>query len=271
MTSTDATREFAGPIRYELDGAALDDVDLSGAMEIVAEACRTGRSLQVVTVNLNFLTLAARLPDFRNVLRNPGLAVIDGRPLLWLARLRHPALKATQVTGHDLLHACIPLAAERGYRVLLLGGQPGVAAEAVARLARDHPGLIIEASDGGSFTSDGHAERGDVLLAEIRSFAPQMIFVALGAPKQDLWIARNLATLPPAVAIGVGGVFDTLAGRLRRAPRWVQVAGLESPFQLMIEPRRYARRYLIDDPPTLFRVMWSALRGRRRNKRRSSV
>lgn len=225
-------------------------------MARVQQACLAREALQIVTVNVNFLTLARRKPFFRAVLNGAGLAVVDGRVLLWVLRLAGvPA--PTQVTGHDLMREGVDLAAREGLGLFLLGGAPGVAEELAALLVTRHPGLRVAAAQGGRFTETGESEDDPALLARIRDFAPHLLFVALGAPKQDAWIARNLPAVG-AVAVGVGGVFDTLTGRLPRAPRWMQIAGLESLFQLVIEPRRYARRYLWDDWPTLLRLLYLA-------------
>lgn len=237
-------------------GLRVDRIGLAGTLERIADACTTGEALQIVTVNLNFVTIARRDPAFLRAVNSAGLAVADGRILLWITQaLGEPVPE--QVTGHDLVRECIPVARQCGWKVFLLGGPPGVAEEVAQGLRCKHPGLQIDATDGGRFAADGQAEQPAELVARIRKFAPQLLFVALGAPKQDLWIARHLAELGVPVAVGVGGVFDTLSGRLPRAPRWMQVAGLESLFQLLIEPRRYARRYLLDDPPTLLRAAWS--------------
>ena len=138
--------------------------------------------------------------------------------------------------------------------MLLLGGAPGVADQVALALRARHPGLEVKAVHGGRFSDDGDTDD-PALAAEVRQFKPHLSFVALGAPKQEMWIARNLRELQLGTAVGVGGVFDTLAGRLPRAPRWLQIAGLESLFQLVVEPRRYWRRYLLEDPPTLVRLV----------------
>ncbi|CAG0946427.1 N-acetylglucosaminyldiphosphoundecaprenol N-acetyl-beta-D-mannosaminyltransferase [Gammaproteobacteria bacterium] len=240
--------------RVDIEGVLLDRIDLADTMARVTRSCETRRPLQIVTANLNFITLARRKGFFRQAINDAGLTVVDGRILLWITRwLGEPAPE--QITGHDLMRECLALGRERGYRMFLLGGMPGVAAELAKTLESRNPGLRVQGMDGGRFTETGEAEQNSMILTRIREFDPHFLFVALGAPKQDVWISRNLAAASPAVAVGVGGVFDTLVGRLPRAPRWMQLAGLESLYQLIIEPRRYGRRYLLDDPPTLARIV----------------
>ena len=240
-------------------GVRLDLLGLQETMARIGEACEGRRApIQIVTVNLNFLTLARKSTALRAVINGAGLVTVDGRILLWLTRLLgRPAPE--QITGHDLFRDGIALAAQHNYRVFLLGAGPGVAAEVARRLQHDFPGLQVMGTDHGAFDAEGRAERPEALIAQIRDFAPHMLFVSLGCPKQELWIAANLPTLSVPMAVGVGCVLDVAGGKMRRAPRWMQLAGLESLFQLLTAPRRYARRYLRDDPPTLVRALGEIL------------
>ena len=239
----------------------LDRVDLREAMARIGEACETKTPLQIVTVNLNFLTIGRRIPAFGEALNSAGLSVVDGRILQWATwLLGEPAPE--QITGHDLFRESIKLAAERDYGIFLLGGAPGVASSVAEKLESEHPGLRARGTSHGRFAADGHAERQDELEEQILEFKPDLLFVALGAPKQDLWIANHCAKLNVPVAVGVGCVLDVAAGTMRRVPEWVQKCGLESPVQMLFSPRRYTKRYLIDDPPTLLRMAWYILRRR---------
>ena len=244
-------------------GLRLDLLSLEDTMARIVEACEGRRKpIQIATVNLNFLTLARKSPRLREVINRAGLVTVDGRIILWLTRLLgKPAPE--QITGHDLFRDCVALAARRNYRIFLLGAGPGVAADVAERLQRDFPGLQVMGTDHGRFDADGRAERPEELVAQIRAFAPQLLFVSLGCPKQELWIAANLDKLDVPMAVGVGCVLDVVSGQMGRAPRWMQVAGLESLYQLLTEPKRYARRYLRDDPPTLYLVLRDALGQRR--------
>ena len=256
MTATEQTPAPLGsaPVpRSILLDVAYDRVRLAEVMDRIQQACRQGTPLQIVTVNLNFVTLARRDPLFVRAIREAGLSVVDGKILQIATRLvGEPAPE--HITGHDLVRESIALAQRERYGIFLLGAAPGVAAEVAQKLERDHPGLRAMGTHHGNFTRQGTTERQSELVQQIREFSPKFLFVGLGAPKQDLWLARHLAELSVPVGIGVGCVIDVLAGRMPRAPRWVQRAGLESPFQLVTTPRRYAKRYLVDDIPTLLRV-----------------
>jgi N-acetylglucosaminyldiphosphoundecaprenol N-acetyl-beta-D-mannosaminyltransferase len=252
--------------RVRVGELLVDRVGLADVMALIEHACANRSPLHVVTANIGFVTLARRHPAFREAIGASDCVVADGRLLLWVTRILGEPVPE-QVTGHDLVRECVALAHAQSLRILLLGGMPGVAAELADRLRERHPGLAVAGEQGGSFSAEGTSEDDEALAQRIRAQAPDLLFVALGAPKQELWIASRRYSTGASVAVGVGGVFDTLTGRLRRAPRWMQVAGLESLFQLAIAPGRYARRYLVDDPPTLVRVTWEALRTRLRRGR----
>ncbi|MGZ3584431.1 MAG: WecB/TagA/CpsF family glycosyltransferase, partial [Ktedonobacterales bacterium] len=162
--------------------------------------------------------------------------VADGAGVVWAARLGGATLRG-RVTGIDLLDACAQVAAERGYRLFLLGAAEGVARQAAERLEARYPGLRIAGTFAGSPAA---AEQGDI-CAHIREAGGDIVFVAYGAPAQELWIARTRGDLGAAVAIGVGGAFDFVAGRVPRAPSWMRHLGLEWLYRLWREPWRWRR------------------------------
>ena len=235
----------------------IDRLPRHEIMRRIDSACRSREPLQIATVSVHFVTLARHDAHFRRTINRSNLSVADGRLLLWMTQLSGRGA-SEQITGHDLLNDCLALAAKRGYRVFLLGASPGVAHQLAHALRSRYPGIEVEGHDGGTFERDGSNPNQSAIVQQIRAFEPHLLFVALGAPAQEQWIASHVSQIG-GVAIGVGGVFDTQVGRLTRAPRWMQVAGLESLFQLIVAPRRYARRYLVEDPPTLIRLIVDAL------------
>jgi N-acetylglucosaminyldiphosphoundecaprenol N-acetyl-beta-D-mannosaminyltransferase len=150
-------------------------------------------------------------------------------------------------------------AARRGWKIYLVGGTAGVAMEAGRRLAAEC-GVEIAGVDASQIGVDRATDAG--VLERIRAASPQLIFVALGAPKQERWIDEHAHELSPAVAMGVGASLDFVAGRVRRAPSWLSALGLEWAFRLVQEPRRLWRRYLVRDPVALAILLRAALRPR---------
>jgi N-acetylglucosaminyldiphosphoundecaprenol N-acetyl-beta-D-mannosaminyltransferase len=215
----------------------------------------------VVTVNLDFLSIAQRDKLFRRTLNTADLAVADGMPLVWASRMRGEALPE-RVAGVDLVIESCRLAAETGESVFLLGAAPGVADAAARKLEEAFPGLRVAGAYSppmGPITRKENAH----ILRMIANTRPGFLFVALGAPRQDLWIRENRAQLGVPVCMGVGCVFDVLAGAVVRAPRWMQRTGLEWAYRLSQEPGRLWRRYLLNDIPMFGRLIFQSASAQR--------
>jgi N-acetylglucosaminyldiphosphoundecaprenol N-acetyl-beta-D-mannosaminyltransferase len=179
-----------------------------------------------------------------------NLALADGMPLLWAARLIGERLPE-KVSGSDFVPTVLELAAQRGWRVYFLGGQPGVAALARDKLRESLPGLKVVGIDAPKIDANDLLEGSASILSRVRVARPDVVLVALGAPKQEIWIDLVRDDLRPAVMIAVGASLDFMAGTVPRAPRWVSKVGLEWLFRLSREPRRLWRRYLLHDPKFL--------------------
>jgi N-acetylglucosaminyldiphosphoundecaprenol N-acetyl-beta-D-mannosaminyltransferase len=154
-----------------------------------------------------------------------------------------------RVAGSDLVPRLAAEAAQRGWRPYFLGAAPGVAQKAAAILAARHPGLSVAGCYAGSPAPEEEA----AITALIRSSQANLLFVAYGAPQQDLWLARNLVKTGAAVGIGIGGAFDFIAGVSRRAPDWVQRIGFEWLYRLVNEPWRWRRQLVL--PQFALRVL----------------
>jgi N-acetylglucosaminyldiphosphoundecaprenol N-acetyl-beta-D-mannosaminyltransferase len=239
--------------RINLAGTFVDQIDRAAAVEQIQSFLSSGTPHQIVTVNLDFLSIASRDEGFRETITEADLAVPDGMPVVWLGQLKGHAV-TERVTGVDLVDQCCRLAAEAGRSVFLLGAAPGVADRAAAELVRRHPDLIIAGTYSPPMGSLGPLENARI-VDMICAAEPGFLFVALGAPRQDLWIRDHLAQLGVPVSMGVGCVLDLLAGSATRAPAWMQRAGLEWAYRLGREPGRLWRRYLLTDLPTFGRLL----------------
>lgn len=228
--------------RVDIAGVPIDRVDMDGAMARLRAALRHRRQVQVATVNMDFLVRAQRHPELRAVLGRTELNVADGMPVVWLSRLLGRPVPG-RVAGADMAPLLVAEAAASGASVFLLGGEHGVAEVAVRRLTRDHPGLRIAGwhEPPRARLDEMDNER---LIELVADSGADLLLVALGNPKQELWIDRYRHRLPGvAVAIGVGCVFDLWAERVYRAPTWMQRTGLEWLHRLLAEPRRLAGRH----------------------------
>lgn len=224
-------------------GVDVDCVDFTQTLDQIeqwiAQARRESTQplpRQICTVNPEFIIDARRDSAFAAMLASADLRVPDGVGVLWAVRLlRHPL--SERVTGSDGIYRISERAAERGWRLFLLGAAPGVAERAAAILRERNPGLIIAGAYSGSPADCDWPEIEQMLYAT----RPDVLFVAFGHPKQDFWIAKHRQELSCALAIGVGGAFDFVAGVTVRAPAWVQRLGLEWLHRLLRQPWRWRR------------------------------
>jgi N-acetylglucosaminyldiphosphoundecaprenol N-acetyl-beta-D-mannosaminyltransferase len=242
--------------RIDLGGVLIDQVDLPAAVQRIRGFLDSGESHQICTVNLDFVSIAQRDPAFRETINHADLAVADGMPLVWVSRLRGQPL-ARRITGVELVDESCKLAAALGRSVFLLGAAPGVAEAAGRTLEARYPGIRVADVYAPPFGAVTRAED-EHTVQRIQQARPDFLFVALGAPRQDLWIRAHRARLHVPVAMGVGCVLDLLAGVVRRAPAWMQGTGLEWSYRLVHEPGRLWRRYIMDDLPMLGKLLVSS-------------
>jgi N-acetylglucosaminyldiphosphoundecaprenol N-acetyl-beta-D-mannosaminyltransferase len=230
--------------RINLLGVPVDSVTQKEAFVTVAAFLGGETGRMVVTPNPEMVVMAQSDEEFRKTLASADLAIPDGTGLLWAAR-RQGSPIPERVTGTDLMQDIVSLAAARGQGIFLLGGQPGVAESAAAEMQRRHPGLVIAgAMSGGQVRrgSDGKLIIDAAVLGAIRASAPAILFVAFGHGNQEKWIRQNLAALPSVrLAMGIGGAFDFIIGKAKRAPGWMQKYGLEWLWRLVREPKRLVR------------------------------
>jgi len=235
--------------RISILGVPVDNITIADAVARVVAYIEQGGPHQIVTVNPEFVMEAQHNAAFRAVLCQADLATPDGFGLLLAARRLGTPLRG-RVTGVELTQRIAELAAARGYRVFLLGAAPGVAEQAAAVLTSRYPGLWVA----GCYAGSPHPRHAPFLRQLITAAQPDILLVAYGHPAQDLWIARNQPVLRIPVAMGVGGVFDYLAGRVPLAPTWLRRLGLEWLYRLLRQPRRW-RRILVAVPLFTWRVL----------------
>jgi N-acetylglucosaminyldiphosphoundecaprenol N-acetyl-beta-D-mannosaminyltransferase len=191
---------------------------------------------QMVTVNPEFVMAAQKHHLFRQAINEAAMVVADGVGIVLACKwLRTPTPE--RVTGTDFMPALARLCAQHGYRLFLLGAAPGIAEQAATRLQEIAPGLQIA----GTYAGSPSVEEEEEILARLQTAQADVLCVAYGAPAQELWIYRHLSRLPLAIAIGVGGAFDFLAGKQKRAPATMQRLGLEWLYRLYREPTRWRR------------------------------
>jgi len=224
-------------------GVNVDRIDFLGLLDqidwwIVQHREHPANQLcrQVCTVNPEFVVDARSDAAFAGVLRRANVRAPDGVGVLWAANLLGMPLPE-RVTGSDGIYRIAERAAQRHWRVFFLGAAPGVALRTAERLRELYPGLLVAGAYDGSPDETGWAE----ITPWLEATQPDILFVAYGHPKQDFWIDHHRAELPAAVALGVGGAFDFVAGVTVRAPRWMRRLGLEWLHRLIRQPWRWRR------------------------------
>jgi N-acetylglucosaminyldiphosphoundecaprenol N-acetyl-beta-D-mannosaminyltransferase len=222
-------------------GVPFAPLTLAEAVASVSELVRRRRPSYFITANTHYVMLTDAMPDLRGVNEGAAFIVADGAPLVLASRLQGTRLPE-RVAGSDLIFHLGREAAARGFRIFLLGGGPGVAEQAAARLVEHYPGLVIAGTECPPFR-ELSAEEHEALLERIRAARPDLLIVAFTMPKGERWLAANVQVLGVPVAVNVGAAIDFAAGRVRRAPRWMQRCGLEWFFRMSLEPRRLAGRY----------------------------
>jgi N-acetylglucosaminyldiphosphoundecaprenol N-acetyl-beta-D-mannosaminyltransferase len=207
----------------EILGVRIDNLSMEEVLRKVEGFLEDGQQHYLVTPNPEFLVRAQEDRQFQEILNRADLAIPDGAGLLFASRFLSQPIKE-RVTGTDLMEKICQQAAQKNWSVFLMGARPGIAEKAAINLRKKYSGLKVEA---------GFEE----VIGQ-----PDILFVALGAPKQEKWIVRNLNKRPGIkLAIGVGGAFDFIAGRVRRAPGFLQQLGLEWFWRLTLQPWRGRR------------------------------
>ena len=252
----------ARPNRIDIDGLLFDDVTIGEATDRIVELAKLrDRPRFVCTGNLDHLAIAAADPEFKAAYEAADLVVADGAPVVWLSKLGGTPLKE-RVAGSDLFWTLGQASAEHGITLFFLGGVEGAADAAKAELERRFPGTKIIGTYCPPFATFGTQEEQDNIRDIVRAAKPDVLLVAFGAPKQEKWIAKNLARLDVPIAIGVGGSFEMACGMLKRAPVWMQRSGLEWAYRFAQQPRRLFDRYVVRDIPHLAKAAARTAAGR---------
>ena len=229
-------------------GIPIHQLDREKLLWRLRERQEAGLSTWLVTANAELIVRAGDNPTLARALRGADLLVADGSGVIWAARTLGTPLPE-RIPGVEIAEDLIKWAASEGLKVYFLGAEPGVAKTAVAQLRTKYPGLTVVGYHHGYFSKD--EEQG--IIEEISNLRPDILLVALGAPRQELWLAEHTSHLGVSLAVGVGGSLDVWAGRVKRAPAWMGNRGLEWLYRLITQPWRAKRMLAL--PVFVYRVM----------------
>lgn len=247
-----------GPVR--LLNLPVCPITQSDCVSIIVNSLHNGRGGWIVTPNLDHLRRCSTEPHYETSIRTADLRLADGMPLIWASKLRGTPLPE-RVAGSDLIYSISHALAEEGMSIYLLGGDPGTASAAADGLRSVYPRLVVAGSHCPPPGFERDPQEMQTVRNELIASHPDVVFVALGSPKQEYMIQLLRPFLPKAWWIGIGISFSFVSGDVRRAPRWMQRCGMEWIHRLIQEPRRLAKRYLLHGIPFALRLFaHSALR-----------
>lgn len=243
----------------DLLGLRVHMLGVGGFVEQIEQFVENGQTAQVVTLNAEISEAASKNKSLTDIINRAQLVTPDGISIIWALKQLGYA-PGERVTGIDLLYALCQAGSRHAWKVFLLGAAPGVAERAAANLLHTYPGLKIAGTHSGFFSAEEEAH----LVATIAEAQPDLVFVGMGAPKQEFWLDKYLPQLPPCVGMGVGGSFDVVSGMKKRAPAWTIKLNIEWLYRLLAEPSRLKRQMVLP------RFMWRIKRSARHRRRQSS-
>ena len=221
------------------------------AVSILEESITSGEQAFVVTANAEIIMMCQEDAGYKKIVSQDAQLVLpDGAGAVWAGR--HLGYKVPErVAGFDLYCQLLDKAAQKGYKAFFFGGSPGIAEAAKAKSEELYPGVQVVGCRNGYFKE----EESQAIIEEINASGADMLFAALGAPKQEKWLVRYREQLKPKILMGIGGSFDVFAGKMERAPKWMQDASLEWLFRLYKQPSRFMRMMAL--PKFVLKVVFS--------------
>lgn len=242
-------------MRINISGVQIDPYSFDEVVErIVEHTVLGGSSEYVVTPNAQHIVTLQKDQYFREIYQKAFLVVPDGVSLLWAAKFLKTPLNG-RVNGTDLFEKLSSVASEKKLKLFFLGGRPGAAQKAQETLQARHPNLKIVGTHCPPYGFESKPAELALINAKIKAADPHILFVGLGAPKQEYWIYANYQELGVPISVGIGVSFEMVADMVTRAPVWMQKWGLEWFFRLLVEPRRLWQRYIIGNPLFILLVL----------------
>jgi N-acetylglucosaminyldiphosphoundecaprenol N-acetyl-beta-D-mannosaminyltransferase len=249
-------------------GVKIDCLTRRAALEVLEDLIASRARHQVCVTNVWTTVLMQRDPWFKSINNSASLVVADGMPLAWVSKWFGASIPV-RIAGWDLFQGFLTIAEKKGYRVFFLGSSPSTLEAMKSNLSRTHPGLALVGTYAPPFTPEFSPDENRRMVEAVNAARPDLLWVGLSAPKQEKWIFAHLNQLEVPVAIGVGAVFDFAAGKLKRAPLWMQKAGIEWLHRLLLEPSRLWKRYIVGNSLFVWYIIRYALASKLKPKKYS--
>ncbi|MCD7998279.1 MAG: WecB/TagA/CpsF family glycosyltransferase [Clostridiales bacterium] len=224
----------------------VNSVDMNETLSAIDEMIFSSKKRYIVAINVDVIMKIENDPYLKEITDNADMVLVDGKPLIWIAKYHNRPVKA-KISGSDMIPLLCERAAEKGYSIFIIGGKNGIAKKAKENLEKDYPGINVI----GTYAPPFGFEKDEVELEKINEMIttahPDLLIVCFGCPKQEKWIYENYNKYDAKVSICAGATVDFLAGNVKRAPRWISECGFEWLYRFFKEPKRMFRRYFIDD------------------------
>lgn len=232
--------------RIKFMNTEIDNLTMDQALDAIDSLISQNRNAYVVTPNVDHIMQLERGGKIVDVYKHADLILCDGKPLIWLSKMYGTPIKE-KISGSDLFPRLCERAAQRGYRMFFLGAAEGVAKKAADNLTIRYPGLKVVGTYSPPYGFEKDPQEMNKIIKMIHEAHPHILIVGLGAPKQEIFIYENREKLGVPISLGLGASLDFEAGEINRAPKWMSDHGLEWLYRITQDPKRLAKRYLLDD------------------------
>lgn len=232
----------------------INNVTMSETVEAIEQMIATDKKSYVVAINVDVVMKIEDDPYLKKVVDCADMVLVDGKPLVWISKLHGRPLKA-KISGSDLVPLLCEDAAEKGYKIFIIGGKDGIAAQAKKKLESKHPKIKIVGTYAPPFGFEKDENELNHINQMISDVKPDLLIACFGCPKQEKWIYENIGKYDAKVSVCAGATVDFLAGNVKRASRWMSEHGLEWFYRFTQEPKRMFKRYFIDDTKIVKLIM----------------
>lgn len=232
----------------------VDNVTEAEAIEHIEYCINNKKIGHVITPNVDQIVRIEKDTYFKKICDNAELLLVDGHPLIWISKWYKKPIKE-KICGSDLVPHLCELASKKGYRVFLLGAADGVALKAADNLRKEYPNIQIAGVYSPPLGFDKNKAEIEHINNMLKASNVDLLFVGMGVPKQDIFIYENMNKYKIPMSFSIGATIDFIAGKQKRAPRWMTDHGIEWMYRLFSDPKRMFKRYVIDDMQ-IFKLAW---------------
>ena len=224
----------------------INNVTMPETIAAIEQMIEADKKSYVVAIHVDVVMKIEEVSYLKKVVDNADMVLVDGKPLVWISKLHGKPLKA-KISGSDLVPLLCEVAAEKGYKIFIIGGKDGIAEQAKEKLENRLPKIKIVGTYAPPFGFEKNESELDKINQMISEAHPDLLIACFGCPKQEKWIYENIEKYNAKVSVCAGATVDFLAGNVKRAPRWMSDHGLEWFYRFTQEPKRMFKRYFVDD------------------------